>query len=173
MGNAYFRDSMGWIHHTINHHLLIQNTNSGFPFTLPLLRLDLMVIISITRFYRNYIVQNHSFQAIPSFRAQRQIFHQVAFSQTKNYYSQNRIIYMENGKNGMLCILSMLDMSPYFSLNGNVQWCPIEMTVSHRNERHQLAPILPLLPLFFSGKKEARQAILVSMKRSHFYRTLR
>ena len=45
----YSRDSMGWIHHTINHHLLIQNTNPpGLPSTLPLLRLDLMVIISIT-----------------------------------------------------------------------------------------------------------------------------
>ena len=38
----------------------------------------------------------------------------------------------------------------------NLQWCPIEMRISHRNERHQPAPILPLLPLFFSGKKEAR-----------------
>ena len=37
-----------------------------------------------------------------------------------------------------------------------LQWCPIEMRISHRNERHQPAPILPLLPLFFSGKKEAR-----------------
>ena len=38
------------------------------------------------------------------------------------------------------------------------------MRVFHRNESYQLAPILPLLPLFFGRRKEAKWAALISMK---------
>ena len=47
------------------------------------------------------------------------------------------------------------------------------MRIFHRNESYQLAPLLPLSPLFFGRRKEAKWAALISMKRSQFYRTLR
>lgn len=50
--------------------------------------------------------------------------------------------------------------SNFFDKNSNyknkIQWCPTELRISYRNERHQLATILPLLPLFLVEKKAAR-----------------
>ena len=47
---------------------------------------------------------------------------------------------------------------------------PIKVRVFHKNESCPLGPILPL-ELFFWKKEGAKQAALILMKNSHFYRT--
>ena len=65
------------------------------------------------------------------------------------------------------CIVS--DGRSYLNI---VQQHLLDLRIFHRTESYQFVPILLTLPIFYGGRKEAKQAALISMKHSHFYRRL-